>query len=125
VRLVKDHVDIQRDIHLKEALELCSPYVDKSYDGQPALVLGGSAGQVSTGISGVVNILPFTCMPETFTTSVSPLFRKDFDNIPWLNIAYDGQEDTSTDTKLQAFMHQAVEYAERHGLRKPRLNGRR
>jgi predicted nucleotide-binding protein (sugar kinase/HSP70/actin superfamily) len=125
VRLVKDHVDIQRDIHLKEALELCSPYVDKSYDGQPALVLGGSAGQVSTGISGVVNILPFTCMPETFTTSVSPLFRKDFDNIPWLNIAYDGQEDTSTDTKLQAFMHQAVEYAERHGLLEARRCDRR
>jgi predicted CoA-substrate-specific enzyme activase len=125
VRLVEDSVDIQRDIHLREALELCSPYVDKSYDGQPALVLGGSAGQVSTGISGVVNILPFTCMPETFTTSVSPLFRKDHDNIPWLNIAYDGQEDTSTNTKLQAFMHQAAEYAERHGLREARRNGGR
>jgi predicted nucleotide-binding protein (sugar kinase/HSP70/actin superfamily) len=125
VRLVKDSVDIHRDVHLKEALELCSPYVDKSYDGQPALVLGGSAGQVSTGISGVVNILPFTCMPETFTTAVSPLFRKDHDNIPWLNIAYDGQEDTSTDTKLQAFMHQASEYADRHGLREARGNGGR
>ena len=64
-------------------------------------------------------------MPETFTPSVSPLFRKDFDNIPWLNLAYDGQEDTSTDTKLQAFMHQATEYAERHGLREARLNGQR
>jgi hypothetical protein len=64
-------------------------------------------------------------MPETFTTSVSPLFRKDFDNIPWLNIAYDGQEDTSTGTKLQAFMHQAAEYAERHGLRETRGNSLR
>jgi hypothetical protein len=64
-------------------------------------------------------------MPETFTTSVSPLFRKDHDNIPWLNIAYDGQEDTSTNTKLQAFMHQAAEYAERHGLREARRNGGR
>jgi hypothetical protein len=59
-------------------------------------------------------------MPETFTTSVTPVFRKDFDNIPWLNLAYDGQDDTSIDTKLQAFMHQAREYAQKHDLLKMR-----
>jgi predicted nucleotide-binding protein (sugar kinase/HSP70/actin superfamily) len=120
VNLVKDHVDIQRDNHLKNTLERCTPYIDKSYDGQPALVLGNSAAQVATGIAGIVNILPFTCMPETFTTSVTPVFRKDFDNIPWLNLAYDGQDDTSIDTKLQAFMHQAREYAQKHDLLKMR-----
>ncbi len=113
---VKDDIDLFRDIPLDQILELCNPYVDKDYDGQPALVLGSSAGQVSTGISGIVNILPFTCMPETLTAAVTPVFRKDFNNIPWLNIAYDGQEDTSILTKLQAFMHQATEYAQRNGL---------
>jgi predicted nucleotide-binding protein (sugar kinase/HSP70/actin superfamily) len=120
VSLVKDHVDIHRDNHLKDALELCTPYIDKSYDGQPALVLGNSAAQVATGIAGIINIMPFTCMPETFTTSVTPVFRRDHDNVPWLNIAYDGQEDTSIDTKLQAFMHQAREYARNHDLLKVR-----
>jgi len=124
VSLVKDHVDIHRDTHLKDTLELCTPYIDKSYDGQPALVLGNSVSQVATGISGIVNVMPFTCMPETFTTSVTPIFRKDFDNIPWLNIAYDGQQDTSIDTKLQAFMHQAREYAQKHDLLESRGKGR-
>ena len=113
---MKNDVDLFRDIPLDQILELCNPYVDKDYDGQPALVLGSSAGQVSTGISGIVNIMPFTCMPETLTAAVTPIFRKDFNNIPWLNIAYDGQEDTSIVTKLQAFMHQATEYAQRNGL---------
>ncbi len=111
VDLVKDDIDIFRDTELKECLELCSPYIDKSYDGQPAILLGSHAGQVKTGISGIVNIMPFTCMPETFTTAVTPIFRKDFNNIPWINIAYDGQEDTSIDTKLQAMMYQAKKYA--------------
>ncbi len=115
VSLVKHDVGLVRDIHLKKVLELCRPYVDKSYDGQPALVLGSTAGQVPTGLSGVVNVLPFTCMPETFTTAVTPQFRKDFDNIPWVNIAYDGQGDTSIETKLQALMYQAKEYAQRNG----------
>jgi predicted CoA-substrate-specific enzyme activase len=120
IDVVKDHVDIYRDTHLDDALELCSPYIDKSYDGQPALVFGNSVGQVASGISGIVNIMPFTCMPETLTASLTHAFRKDFDNIPWLNLAYDGQEDTSIDTKLQAFMHQAREYARKHDLLLPR-----
>ena len=112
IGLVKDDIDTFRDIELEKCLELCSPYIDKSYDGQPAILLGSHAGQVKTGISGIVNIMPFTCMPETFTTSVAPIFRKDFNNIPWINIAYDGQEDTSIDTKLQALMYQAKKYAQ-------------
>jgi predicted nucleotide-binding protein (sugar kinase/HSP70/actin superfamily) len=116
VNLVKDDVELFREVHLKKILELCMPYVDKSYDGQPALVLGSTAGQVPTGISGVINIMPFTCMPETFTTAVTPVFRKDFDNIPWINLAYDGQEDTSIETRLQALMYQAKEYALRKDL---------
>ena len=112
--LVKNDVDIFRDVHLDEMLELCSPYVDKSYDGQPALVLGSHVKYIETGISGIVNIMPFTCMPETFTSAVTPIFRKDFNNIPWINLAYDGQEDTSIDTKLQALMYQAREYARRN-----------
>jgi len=43
-------------------------------------------------------------------TSVTSDFRRDHKNIPWENIAYDGQQDASIETRLQAFMHQANEY---------------
>lgn len=120
ISMFKGTVDFHRDIHIKEVLQLCNPYVDKSYDGEPALVIGSSAGQVETGISGVASILPFTCMPGTFITSISNVFRKDHDNIPWVNVVYDGQEDTGIETRLQAFMYQAKEYATRKGLDQPR-----
>jgi len=74
----------------------------------------------SEGISGVVAILPFTCMPGTLIASVSQLFRKDHNNIPWENIAYDGQEDAGLETRLQAFMFQAHEYAKSNSLDRPR-----
>jgi predicted CoA-substrate-specific enzyme activase len=121
VRKVANFVDLSRDIHLNDVLRLCNSYVDKSYDGEPVLIMGTSAGQVPTGISGIVNILPFTCMPGTLITSISNAFRKDYDNIPWVNIVYDGQEDTGIDTRLQAFMHQAKEYAQKKGLNRPRM----
>jgi len=75
---------------------------------------------VRTGISGIANILPFTCMPGTLITSISQSFRLDHGNIPWVNVVYDGQEDTGMDTRLQAFMYQAKEYSKRNGLDRPR-----
>ncbi|MFW6138394.1 MAG: acyl-CoA dehydratase activase [Spirochaetota bacterium] len=116
---VDGRIDLHRDIPLEEVLELCSPYIDKSYDGEPALVMGSSVGQVPTGICGVANILPFTCMPGTLLSSISGPFRKDHQNIPWVDVVYDGQEDTSIDTRLQAFMYQAREYQKRNNLIEP------
>lgn len=107
---VKDVAEMEREVHLKDMLEACNLYVDKDYDGDPAIAIGTAAVLAKKDISGVVAILPFTCMPGTLIASVSQLFRKDYKNIPWENIAYDGQEDTSIDTRLQAFMHQAKEY---------------
>jgi hypothetical protein len=50
-------------------------------------------------------------MPGTLVASVSDSFRKDHNNIPFINIAYDGQDSVSLDTRLQAFVFQVKEYA--------------
>jgi hypothetical protein len=50
-------------------------------------------------------------MPGTLIASVSDSFRKDHNNIPFINIAYDGQDTVSLDTRLQAFVFQVKEYA--------------
>ncbi|MBN2323638.1 MAG: CoA activase [Spirochaetes bacterium] len=115
LKSVTGSVDFGRDIPIREVLKLCSPYIDKSYDGEPAIIMGSSAGQVPAGISGIANILPFTCMPGTLITAISQSFRSDYDNIPWVNIVYDGQDDTGMDTRLEAFMYQTKEYAGRTG----------
>ena len=54
--------------------------------------------------------MPFTCMPGLVVTAISKKFREDYHNIPWLNIAYDGQEENTAMIRLQTFIHQAVDY---------------
>jgi predicted nucleotide-binding protein (sugar kinase/HSP70/actin superfamily) len=54
--------------------------------------------------------MPFTCMPGTIATAVLKRVREEHDNIPLLNIAYEGQRDSQTLTRLEAFMHQARSY---------------
>jgi predicted CoA-substrate-specific enzyme activase len=116
---VGQYLTARKDLEIDEILNLCSPYIHKDYDGDPPIALGSAAGLVEMNISGVANILPFTCMPGTIICAVSNDFKKDHHNIPWLNYAYDGQEDSSIETRLQAFMHQAKEFNATNGFDKP------
>jgi len=103
-------------VRIKEMLDHCDKYIHHDYDGDPPLSLGTTSILSEGYISGVVNILPFTCMPGTLNTSVSDLFKRDHDHFPWENFAYDGQEDSSMESRLQAFMYQAREYCTRKNL---------
>jgi predicted nucleotide-binding protein (sugar kinase/HSP70/actin superfamily) len=92
-------------------LKLCNTYINEFYDGDPPIAIGSSIALSQRGVSGIAAILPFTCMPGTLIASVSDSFRKDHNNIPFINIAYDGQDTVSLDTRLQAFVFQVKEYA--------------
>ena len=85
--------------------------MNEFYDGDPPIAMGTSVALTQRGVSGIAAILPFTCMPGTLVASVSDTFRKDHNNIPFINIAYDGQDSVSLDTRLQAFVFQVKEYA--------------
>jgi len=120
-KAIKHVAEMEREVDLDEMVSMCGPYVHKDYDGDPALNLGTCAKLAETGISGVAHILPFMCMPGTLVTSLSHSFRKDHNNIPWVNIAYDGLDDSGIDTRLEAFIHQTKEFAKTHGHDTPRV----
>ena len=108
--------DESREISVNDMLNNCGNYIHRHYDGDPALNIGSSVILAQTGISGIANILPFTCMPGTVVSAVSRDFKKDHDDLPYISIPYDGQEDTAIELRLQAFMHQAREYAKKNKL---------
>jgi predicted nucleotide-binding protein (sugar kinase/HSP70/actin superfamily) len=112
--------ELEKDIDIKECLKICEPYIHHDYDGEPVMALGTAEGLAEQGISGIAHIFPFTCLPGTFVSAIAPEFRRKHENLPWIDVAYDGQEDTGTETRLQAFMHQATEYAAAHGYDGPR-----
>ncbi len=119
IKVVEDLFDHDKEVGIYEMLEACEPYVHKDYDGDPALAIGTANNLADRKISGVANVLPFTCMPGTLICAVSGAFKKDHNNIPWVDYAYDGQDDPSNSTRLQAFMYQVYEYARMYGYDKP------
>jgi predicted nucleotide-binding protein (sugar kinase/HSP70/actin superfamily) len=89
------------------------PYVDPSFEGEAILSVGKTVDFAKRGASGIVNIMPFTCMPGTIVSTLLKRYQEENSNIPILNMAYDGQEQTNTLTRLEAFMFQAKEFQTR------------
>ena len=95
---------------ISETLQEAQPYLDSSFEGEAVLSVGKCADYMKKGVSGLINVMPFTCMPGTIVGAVMKRYQEEHNNIPFLNMAYDGQEETNTQTRLEAFMHQARQY---------------
>ncbi len=100
---------------IHETLKASKPYLDDTFEGEAVLSVGKCEDYVKKGCAGLVNVMPFTCMPGTIVGAVMKRYREDHGNIPFLNMAYDGQEETNTLTRLEAFMHQARQYQRQKG----------
>lgn len=97
---------------VEATLRLAAPFIHRSFEGEAVLSVGKSIEFVEKGASGVVNVMPFTCMPGTIVQSILKRYRESHDNVPFLNMAYDGQEQTNSRTRLEAFMFQVAHYGE-------------
>jgi predicted nucleotide-binding protein (sugar kinase/HSP70/actin superfamily) len=111
LRGIRELTDHEKDISLHDMLRLCNTYINQYYDGDPPIAIGSSIALYEKGVSGIAAILPFTCMPGTLVASISDTFRKEHNNLPFINIAYDGQDSVSLETRLQAFVFQVKEYS--------------
>ena len=54
--------------------------------------------------------MPFTCMPGMVSSAIMTLIQNKY-SVPVLNVAYDGQGESNTTTRLEAFMHQVNDYS--------------
>ncbi len=99
---------------IRETLRKAAPYIHDSFEGEAILSIGKSLDFIEKGVSGIVNVMPFTCMPGTIVTAILKRLRQNEDNIPILNMAFDGQQQTNTRTRLEAFIYQARQFKPRY-----------
>ena len=94
-----------------EVIELGDHYIHESFEGEAILSAGKMVEMNHHGASGAVNVMPFTCMPSTIVSAVSRQISRDTDGMPIINISYDGQQDPTLQTRLEAFAYQVRSYA--------------
>ncbi|TLD42991.1 MAG: Activator of (R)-2-hydroxyglutaryl-CoA dehydratase [Candidatus Jettenia ecosi] len=101
-----------KDTSIKELIKKGKPYIDDSYKGDPVLSMGKAIEYFEEGFDGIVNVIPFHCMPGTVVNGVLEKFQRDFNGLPCLKLSFDGQEQTNGETRLEAFIHQAYQRME-------------
>jgi len=89
------------------------PYYEPLLSTEAVLTMGGAIELVRHGADGILNIMPFSCMPGTICSGLAPRIRADLDNVPWLDVIFDAQGGTNFHTRLEAFMYQAEQFARR------------
>lgn len=95
-----------------EIWDNAEPYIVKWF-GEAALSIGKAIEWGKYSLDGVVNVLPFTCLPGNIVTAVSRKIKADL-SIPWINLAYDGLDQATSQVRLEAFFYHVKEYHCRH-----------
>ncbi len=95
------------DPSVSSTIRAARDYVHRSFEGETILSVGRTVEFFHEGADGVVNLLPFTCMPGNIVSALMKRVRQDHNDMPVLNIAFEGHEQTSTRTRLEAFIFQA------------------
>ncbi len=97
---------------VEHVIKLAEPYLHHSFEGEAILTIGKTIEYYHDGFGGVVNAMPFTCMPSTIVSGISPNLSDRCGGMPILNLSFDGQEDSTLTTRLEAFVQQAAERQE-------------
>jgi predicted CoA-substrate-specific enzyme activase len=91
---------------VQDVLHLARPYLHDSFEGEAVLSIGKTVEYHHQGFGGVINVMPFSCMPSTIVSAQTRRVSADCDDMPILNISFDGQEDPTLTTRLEAFVDQ-------------------
>lgn len=83
---------------------LAAPYLDHKVGGHGQNSIGETVKFASQGYDGVIQLAPFTCIPEIVAKSILPKLSKDL-NIPVMTLFIDEQTgETGVKTRLEAFV---------------------
>jgi predicted nucleotide-binding protein (sugar kinase/HSP70/actin superfamily) len=118
--LFKDILDEPIEPPTEDLLHRAGPYLHDSFEGEAILSVGKAVECFHQKASGVVNVMPFTCMPGSIVSALLKRVREDHEQMPVVSLAYDGQPEGSTLTRLEAFMHQVKEFHRRKPRRRTR-----
>ncbi|MDR0548526.1 MAG: acyl-CoA dehydratase activase [Deltaproteobacteria bacterium] len=100
-----------KDPSIREIVGLGENFLPRAFQGEAILSLGKGLEFYHQGASGLVNIMPFTCMPGMIVGGLTSRLRAKAGGLPVLSLAYDGQSQANAhEARLEAFMLQAKNF---------------
>ncbi len=90
----------------RDILKMAAPFVPDTFEGEATLSIGKSIDLIRHGAAGIVNAIPFGCMPGTIVTALVQGLEREY-NVPFITMPYDGTVSSTLQIQLEAFMDQA------------------
>ncbi|MCS7199305.1 MAG: acyl-CoA dehydratase activase [Caldimicrobium sp.] len=113
VQLVSDLLDDRaKEPTIEELERLAKRFVHPDYEGgEVMLSIGKAVEYLHKGVAGIVNVIPFACMPGNVQAAILKRLREEVgERIPLLTVPCDGQKSMGVRMRLEAFVEQVKEF---------------
>ncbi|MFH0888769.1 MAG: acyl-CoA dehydratase activase [Planctomycetota bacterium] len=91
-----------------ETIKYGTTYIEPALRGEVILSMGRAVEYVHHGFNGIVNIIPFGCMPGTIVTALLKRFKNDHP-VPVFTLTVDGTKNPGEEMRIEAFVRQCQE----------------
>lgn len=110
-KLLQNRFDHPTEHILHEVENIFSNHIN----GEAILSIGGALAFAKDGFNGVVNAMPFTCMPSTIASAILKVQMRS--KAPFVDMIYDGSIMPNRETNLATFAFQAKQNLDKKGPR--------
>ncbi|MGB7055297.1 MAG: acyl-CoA dehydratase activase [bacterium] len=93
-----------------KVLDHAGAYVHSTLEGEAVMTVGKTVDFAEENFSGVINVMPFTCMPGNTVTTLYKKVKEDFPDFPLFNLSVDGLDHAVDAMRLETFVNQAKNY---------------
>jgi len=111
LKFIHNGLNVEIDSPIRKVLGQVDSYLPISVGGEAMPAMAKAIDLIRKGYSGIVNTMPFTCMPGNIIAAISSKITEDLDGVPWLNVAYDGTDGDHDLVTLGAFVESVKSWA--------------
>ncbi len=102
--------DLAPDPPIGAILDHARDIVHPSYEGETILTIGKTLEAIEENFAGVINVMPFTCMPGNIVATLYRRIKKNHPDFPLLSLAFDGLDHSVDAMRLETFAAQARQF---------------
>lgn len=107
-RHFEGHLHTIHEPDTETTLADAAPYLHHSFRGEAVLSVGKGVDMARKGVFGIVNAMPFMCMPGTVVTGLMRRMSRET-GLPMVSVPYDGTASPTNRLTLETFMEQALQ----------------
>jgi predicted CoA-substrate-specific enzyme activase len=97
---------LSRETPIARVIGYAAPYIHSTVEGEAVLTIGKTIDFIKENFSGVVNVMPFTCMPGNTVTTIYKRIKEDYPDFPLFNLSVDGLDHAVDAMRLETFVTQ-------------------